>query len=54
MHHIQYITFISTTGSLAVDQNVRYHMHKYNITDNDWYRNNYVNVDHKCTGSVIR
>ena len=33
MHHIQYITFISTTDSLTVDQNVRYHMHKYNITD---------------------
>ena len=48
-------------------ENVRYPMHKYDIVNSDWsqninilyskvelYSNRLSNIEHKCTGSVIR
>ena len=48
-------------------ENVRYLMHKYDIVNSDWsqninilyikvelYSNRLSNIEHKCTGSVIR
>ena len=50
-------------------ENVRYLMHKYGIVNSDWsqninilvlyskiesYSNRLLNIEHKCTGSVIR
>ena len=48
-------------------ENVRYLMHKYNTVNSDWcqninilyskvelYSNRLLNIEHKCTGSVIR
>ena len=57
-------------GNLTVVENVRYLMHKYDIVNSDcWsqsinilymyskvesYSNRLLNIEHKCTGSVIR
>ena len=54
-------------GNSTTGENVRYLMHKYNIVNHDWskninklyskvelYVNHLINVDHKCTGSVMR
>ena len=46
-----------------MDENVRYLMHKYDIVNSDWskkyskvelYSYRLLNIEHKCTRSVIR
>ena len=52
--------------STTIGENVRYFKHKYNITDQDWYKslnyiynimdkhvNNYIECDTECKASVI-
>ena len=54
-------------GNSTMGENVRYLMHKYGIVNSDWsqninilyskiesYSNRLLNIEHKCTGSVIR
>ena len=54
-------------GNSTLGENVRYLMHKYGIVNSDWsqninilyskvelYSNRLLNIEHKCTGSVIR
>ena len=54
-------------GYSTMGENVRYLMHKYGIVNSDWsqnikilnskiesYSNRSLNIEHKCTGSVIR
>ena len=54
-------------GNSTMGENVRYLMHKYHIVNSDWsqninilyskvelYSNRLLNIDYKCTGSVIR
>ena len=54
-------------GNLTLGENVRYLMHKCDLVNSDWsqninilyskvelYINRLMNINHKCTGSVIR
>ena len=68
MHCIQiYYDFLYFNGNSTLDENVRYLMQKYDIVNSDWsqnidilyskvelYINRLMNINHKCTGSVIR
>ena len=61
------LLFSLQNGNSALGENVRYLMHKYDIVNSDWsqnidilyskvevYINRLMNINHKCTGSVIR
>ena len=60
------LPFSLQNGNLTLGENVRYRMHKYDIVNSDCSQNidillNYcivklslMNINHKCTGSVIR
>ena len=54
-------------GNSTLGENVRYLMHKYDIVNSDWsqtiniscskvelYLNRLMNINYKCTGSVIK
>ena len=59
--------YVSKITWVNLGENVRYPMHKYDIVNSDWsqninirhskiesYNNRLLNIEHKCTGSVIR
>ena len=59
--------FFIQNGNSTLGENVRYLIHKYDIVNSDWsqninilyskvelYINRLMNINHKCTGSVIR
>ena len=61
------LRFSLQNGNSTLGENVRYLMHKYDIVNSDWsqnidilyskvelYINRLMNINHKCTGSVIR
>ena len=61
------LRFSLQSGNSTMGENVRYLMHKYDIVNSDWsqnidivyskvevYINRLMNINHKCTGSVIR
>ena len=65
MHYILRLSL--QNGNSTMGENVRYLMHKYDIVNSDWsqninilyskvesYSNRLLNIEHKCTGSVIR
>ena len=61
------LRFSLQNGNLTLGKNVRYLMHEYDIVNSDWshnidilyskvelFINRLMNINHKCTGSVIR